>query len=180
MALCSSRRFTMDLSVLGVLWATDTKITVRAGDSEPVTVLNSPSRLLALGKPDKHGGLNPVDSVVLTADRGYLLWINPRGSIEVKFRYGRSGENFNCFIDPQHQGVTIYELCGTYRKEMVVDGRQPLSKNTNPHHVKPTGVRRRENNFEFRSRNSEVRLVLETVRDSPPQQAFKFNYVLTL
>ncbi|XP_022083074.1 uncharacterized protein LOC110975170 isoform X2 [Acanthaster planci] len=125
-------------------------------------------------------GLNPVDSVVLTADRGYLLWINPRGSIEVKFRYGRSGENFNCFIDPQHQGVTIYELCGTYRKEMVVDGRQPLSKNTNPHHVKPTGVRRRENNFEFRSRNSEVRLVLETVRDSPPQQAFKFNYVLTL
>ena len=86
----------------------------------------------------------------------------------------------SCFIDPQHQGVTIYELCGTYRKEMVVDGRQPLSKNTNPHHIKSMGVRRRENNFEFRSRNSQVRILLETVRDSPPQQAFKFNYVLTL
>ncbi|XP_038071509.1 uncharacterized protein LOC119740313 isoform X2 [Patiria miniata] len=127
-------------------------------------------------------GLNPVDSVVLTSDRGYLLWINPRGSIEVKFRYGRSGEDFNCFIDPQHQGVTIYELCGNYRKELVVDGRMPLAKSTNPHHIKSTGVRRRENNFEFRSKNSEVRLVLETVRDYdfPPQQAFKFNYVLTL
>ena len=39
-------------------------------------------------------GLNPVDSVIVTADRGYLLWTNPRGSIEVKFKYGRSGEDF--------------------------------------------------------------------------------------
>ncbi|XP_038071508.1 uncharacterized protein LOC119740313 isoform X1 [Patiria miniata] len=187
MAVCgcetsTSHRFTMDFTLLDALWPSGTKITVRAGDSDPITVLDSPSRLLAMGKRDKHGGLNPVDSVVLTSDRGYLLWINPRGSIEVKFRYGRSGEDFNCFIDPQHQGVTIYELCGNYRKELVVDGRMPLAKSTNPHHIKSTGVRRRENNFEFRSKNSEVRLVLETVRDYdfPPQQAFKFNYVLTL
>ncbi|XP_071799506.1 uncharacterized protein [Asterias amurensis] len=125
-------------------------------------------------------GLNPVDSVILTADRGYLLWTNPRGSIEVKFKYGRSGEDFNCFIDPQHQGIMIYEMRGNYQKELVVDGRQPISKNTNPHHIKSMGVRRGENNFEFRSKKSEVRLVLETVRDMPALQAFKFNYVLTL
>ena len=39
-------------------------------------------------------GLQHVDTVELTADRGYLLWTNPRGSIEVKFKYGKSGEDF--------------------------------------------------------------------------------------
>ncbi|XP_033638749.1 uncharacterized protein LOC117299334 isoform X1 [Asterias rubens] len=174
------RRFTMDFNYLDMVWPTGTKITVRAGDCQPVTVLNSQSRLLAHEKRDKIGGLNPVDSVILTADRGYLLWTNPRGSIEVKFKYGRSGEDFNCFIDPQHQGIMIYEMRGNYQKELVVDGRQPISKNTNPHHLKSMGVRRGENNFEFRSKKSEVRLVLETVRDMPALQAFKFNYVLTL
>ncbi len=49
------RRFTMDLNYLDTVWATGTKITVRAGDCQPVTVLNSQSRLLAHEKKDKIG-----------------------------------------------------------------------------------------------------------------------------
>ena len=49
------RRFTMDFNYLDMVWPTGTKITVRAGDCQPVTVLNSQSRLLAHEKRDKIG-----------------------------------------------------------------------------------------------------------------------------
>ncbi|XP_070578858.1 sericin-2-like [Ptychodera flava] len=126
-------------------------------------------------------GFHPVDMVELTADRGYLLWTNARGSIEVKFKYGKTGDDFRCFIDPQYQGVKIYELKG-YKKELVIDGKEPVARNRNPHHIRKSPARHRENNFEFRSRDGEVTLLLEACREynAPKSQAFKFNYVLAL
>ncbi|XP_071962507.1 uncharacterized protein [Antedon mediterranea] len=126
-------------------------------------------------------GFNPCDHVELSADRGYILWTNPRGSIEVRFKYGKTGDDFKCFIDPQHMGIKIYQLKG-YRKEMIVDGKQPMKENTSRHRMKDSPVRQGQNNFEFNSHDGEVRLVLEMNRDhdSHKPHAFKLNYVLAL
>lgn len=39
-------------------------------------------------------GFRSCDTCELKADRGYLLWTNPRGSIEVRFKYGTQGDDF--------------------------------------------------------------------------------------
>ncbi|XP_006815036.1 uncharacterized protein LOC100373111 [Saccoglossus kowalevskii] len=168
----------LDFSYLtDVIWEKDTRIIIRSGDK--TSIVDSPFRLLARAKKER--GFHPVDLVELTADRGYLLWTNPRGSIEVKFKYGKTGDDFRCFIDPQYQGVKIYELKG-YKKEMIIDGREAVTKSRNSHHMPKSPARHRENNFEFRSRDGEVTLLLEACREYnvPKSQAFKFNYVLAL
>ena len=88
----------------------------------------------------------------------------------------------SCFVDPQHQGVKIWEVRNGIRKELVVDGRQTIKSNTNPHHMTNSPVRHRQNIFEFKSRNGVVELQLEVTRDYdiPAPKAFKFNYTLAL
>ncbi|XP_003723451.1 uncharacterized protein LOC100889549 [Strongylocentrotus purpuratus] len=172
------RKFLMDFSYMDMVWSEDTKLIIRAGDYPPV-VIDSPSRLVSMGQFEK-GGFRSCDTCELKADRGYLLWTNPRGSIEVRFKYGTQGDDFNCYIDPQHQGVRIYENRG-YKKTQIIDGKKPISASVDPHHIK-SPVRPGENNFEFRSMSGEVRLEFEVIRDAdfPKPKAFKFNYVLAL
>ncbi|XP_071491827.1 uncharacterized protein [Diadema antillarum] len=172
------RKFLLDFSYLDVIWAEDTKLIIRAGEHPPV-VIDSPSRMLSIGRRDG-GGFQACDTVELKADRGYLLWTNPRGSFEVRFKYGTQGDDFSCYIDPQHLGVKVYEIRG-YHKSLILDGKKAISRSTDPHHMR-TPVRPGENNFEFRSLSGAVRLEFEVIRDPdfPKPQAFKFNYVLAL
>ncbi|XP_071962506.1 uncharacterized protein [Antedon mediterranea] len=169
-------KFFIDLRCLDASWDKDTVLTLRAGDDPAIRLMKSSSRFLA-----QESGFNPCDHVELSADRGYILWTNPRGSIEVRFKYGKTGDDFKCFIDPQHMGIKIYQLKG-YRKEMIVDGKQPMKENTSRHRMKDSPVRQGQNNFEFNSHDGEVRLVLEMNRDhdSHKPHAFKLNYVLAL
>ncbi|KAJ8045526.1 hypothetical protein HOLleu_08552 [Holothuria leucospilota] len=167
--------FTLDLNYLSSLWPAESKFLVRSGDGPPVS-LDKTARKEDF---DGIGGFEPCDTVRLNADRGYLLWVNPRGSVQVKFKYGRTGDDFKCFVNPEHKGVKVYEV-RSFGRELIIDGKLPFEEN--PRYMKKSAVRPRENNFEFQSKNGELNLLLEVVQDDgfqlPP--AFKLNYVLTL
>lgn len=71
----------------------------------------------------------------------------------------------------------------TVGKELIIDGAVPYEESTNPHYMKKSAVRPRENNFQFQSRNGELNLQLEAIKDTQDGNtlpAFKLNYVLTL
>ncbi|PIK40035.1 hypothetical protein BSL78_23122 [Apostichopus japonicus] len=170
--------FTLDLNYLSSLWPSESKFLVRSGDGPPIN-LEKTSR-----NEDDEGisGYDPCETVRLSADRGYLLWVKPRGTVQVKFKYGRTGDDFKCFVNPEHKGVKVYEM-KTVGKELIIDGAVPYEESTNPHYMKKSAVRPRENNFQFQSRNGELNLQLEAIKDTQDGNtlpAFKLNYVLTL
>ncbi|XP_074655951.1 uncharacterized protein LOC141909403 [Tubulanus polymorphus] len=121
------------------------------------------------------------DPALLTKDRGYLLWTNPKGTMEVMFRYGESAQNFSCYIDPQYRGVKVSVFENDVPKQ-VTDGLEDPRCSTSKYHKRSPFRNRPENNFELTSSSGEVKLLLEAIKGTkfPSVQSFKINYVMAL
>ncbi|XP_013420065.1 uncharacterized protein LOC106180594 [Lingula anatina] len=124
-----------------------------------------------------------VDTALLTADRGYLLWTHPKGKMDVVIRYEDTKEDFSCFIDPQYLGVAVYQIKSKTNKRQIVDGIENPLYSKNPCHKTSPSRTRPENNFELKSIDGEVKLHLEVLKGKhapKPQLPFKINYTLAL
>ncbi|XP_064622406.1 uncharacterized protein LOC135484696 isoform X3 [Lineus longissimus] len=119
---------------------------------------------------------------VLTADRGYLIWNRPKGTLEVIFSYGERGEDFSCFMDPQFKGVKVLRDRQNGKYEEIIDGMENPKASRNRHHRHSACRNRPENNFEFNSKNGQVRFILEALEPNARSKipVFKINYTLIL
>ncbi|KER27211.1 hypothetical protein T265_13843 [Opisthorchis viverrini] len=71
--------------------------TVKQNGSQ--TLVNKPGRFICRGYYD--------DLVHLSAETGYLIWIEPASSMRVLFTYGSTQCDFLCYLEPEVPGVAI-------------------------------------------------------------------------
>ncbi|OWF38404.1 uncharacterized protein LOC110466360 [Mizuhopecten yessoensis] len=140
----------------------------------------TPKHIPTVAKPNRWVGYGYfVGTAELTSDTGHLLWVRPRGDLQVIFRYADTGQDFKCFVDPQYTGVRLCQRKPDGELVVILDRKE------SPQHSHQVSSRTRyppQSNFKLVSYLGRIELILQAVKDnsSPNSQRFKINFTMTL
>jgi len=124
------------------------------------------------------------EELEVSVDKGYVLWLNPRGRADLVFKYMDTGYDFFLHMDPQFDGVEIFELYGC-KSRLVYNGIDDLSPIGGIYLGCPKFTQ--DQILQLHSINGEIRLRLETLPEKLQKNqiietlnAFKINYTMSL
>ncbi|XP_069119249.1 uncharacterized protein [Argopecten irradians] len=143
----------------------------------------TPKHIPTIAKPNRWVGYGYfVGTAELTSDTGHLLWVRPRGDLQVIFRYADTGQDFKCFVDPQYTGVKLSQRKPDGELTVILDGKESPGDSSSNHRVASVTRYPPQNNFKLESYLGRIELLLQAVRNDtiPNTQRFKFNFTLTL
>ncbi|XP_033735593.1 uncharacterized protein LOC117324073 [Pecten maximus] len=143
----------------------------------------TPKHIPTIAKPNRWVGYGYfVGTAELTSDTGHLLWVRPRGDLQVIFKYANTGQDFKCFVDPQYTGVKLCQRKPDGELTVILDGKESPQHSNSCYHVQSVTRYPPQNNFKLVSYLGRIELILQAVKNDtlPNPQRFKINFTMTL